>query len=40
MRDIKYLVLQKIIFVLRENKNLCKNVIMISDRSQSIKAER
>jgi hypothetical protein len=25
---------------LRENRSLCKNVIMISDRSQSMKAER
>jgi hypothetical protein len=39
-RDMKNLVLQKFTFVLRENKSLCKNVIMISDRSQSMKTER
>jgi hypothetical protein len=34
------LVLQKIAFVLRESRSLCKDAIMISDCSQSMKAER
>jgi hypothetical protein len=38
-RDMRNLVLQKIIFVLRENKSLCKSVIMINDRFQSMKVE-
>ncbi len=38
-RDMKSLVLQKITFVLRENRNFCKNVIMISNCFQSIKAQ-
>jgi hypothetical protein len=39
-RDMRNLILQKITFVLRENRNLCKSATMISDHSQSMKAER
>jgi hypothetical protein len=38
--DMRNLVLQKITFVLRESRSLCKSAIMINDRSQSMKAER